>query len=264
MPMSDKEPVQGGLRLQAFLARAGVASRRASERIILEGRVTLNGAVVTALGTKVQPGDRVELDGKHLGPEERKRYVLLNKPPGYICAMSDPEGRPLAADLLRDDIPERVYNVGRLDQWSSGLVLFTNDGDLAAILVHPSGGVDKEYEFLADAPLEEAFFEGFRRGITIEGVFYKALSVERISPLEARVVLAEGKNREIRRLLEAFGRKALKLQRVRIGPLSIKGLAEGSFRELTAAEIDALYSYGGRARQGLPTPPESRSGPSRH
>jgi 23S rRNA pseudouridine2605 synthase len=224
--------------------------------------VSINGATVAELGTKVLPGDRVELDGRLLGPAERKRYLLLNKPPGYLCAMSDPEGRPLAVDLIRKEVSERVYNVGRLDQWSSGLVLFTNDGDLAAKLVHPSGGVDKEYEFLADAPLADEFFESFRRGVTIDGIYYKALSAERIGPNEARVVLAEGKNREIRRLLESHGRKALKLTRVRIGPLSIQGLAEGAFRELSAPEIDSLYSYGGRV-QGKAAPPAQGSGPPR-
>ncbi|HET7838795.1 MAG TPA: pseudouridine synthase [Rectinemataceae bacterium] len=262
MPTDDAG--QGSQRLQAYLAHAGVASRRASERIILEGRVKVNGSVVTELGTKVRPTDRIELDGKPLGAAERKRYILLNKPPGYLCAMSDPEGRALAVDLIRKEVSERVYNVGRLDQWSAGLVLFTNDGDLAAILVHPSGGVDKEYDIVADAPLDEGFFEGFRKGVTIDGVFYKALAVERTGPSEARVVLAEGKNREIRRLLEAFGRKALQLRRVRIGPLSIQGLQEGGFRELSPAEVEALYSYGGRARQGLPLPPDRSSGPPRH
>ncbi len=262
--MNEREPIQGAIRLQAFLAHAGVASRRACERIILDSRVAVNGKIVTELGTKVLPGDHVELDGRPLGPAERKRYILLNKPPGFICAMSDPEGRSLAVDLIRKDVPERVYNVGRLDQWSSGLVMFTNDGDLAAMLVHPSGGVDKEYEFTADAPLDDVFFDAFRRGVTIEGVFYKALSAERRSPTEARVVLAEGKNREIRRLLEAYGRKALVLRRIRIGPLVIAGIEEGSYRELSQSELDSLFSYGGRARQGLPLPSDPISGPPRH
>ncbi len=230
-----------GTRLQAFLAHAGVASRRASERIILEGRVAINGRTASELGVRVMPGDSVTLDGRRLGLEGRMRYILLNKPAGYISAMSDPEGRPLAVDLLKG-VEERVYNVGRLDQWSSGLLFFTNDGDLASLLVHPSGGIEKEYEVVADAPLGEDFFSGFGRGTSIGGVTYKALSIARTGPDSAKVVLLEGKNREIRRVLEYYGRRAKVLKRVRIGSLSIGDLAEGAFRELGEAEVESLRS----------------------
>jgi 23S rRNA pseudouridine2605 synthase len=235
-----------GIRLQAFLAHAGVASRRACEKIILDRRVTINGAVASELGVRVKSGDSVALDGRALKAEGRKRYILLNKPAGYISAMSDPEGRPLASELLAG-VAERVYNVGRLDQWSSGLLLFTNDGELAALLVHPSGGIEKEYEITADAPLEDDFFSGFRAGVEIDGIRYKASSLQRTGPDSARVVLIEGKNREIRRVLERFGRRAKVLRRVRIGALSIDGLAEGAFRELTETEVASLRAYGNAA-----------------
>lgn len=240
---SDGALPSDGVRLQAFLAHAGVASRRACEKIILDRRVSINGAVAAELGVRVKPGDQVALDGRPLKPEGRKRYILLNKPAGYISAMSDPEGRPLASELLKG-IAERVYNVGRLDQWSSGLLLFTNDGDLAAVLVHPSGGIEKEYEITADAALGEDFFRGFRDGLTVDGVAYRASSLERTGPCSARVTLVEGKNREIRRVLESFGRKAKVLRRVKIGPLSIAGLAEGAYRELSEAEVEVLRAYG--------------------
>jgi 23S rRNA pseudouridine2605 synthase len=236
-----------GKRLQAFLAHAGVASRRASERIILEGRVAINGQVAAELGVRVKPGDSVTLDGRRLGQESRKRYILLNKPAGYISAMSDPEGRPLAAELLKG-VEERVYNVGRLDQWSSGLLFFTNDGDLAALLVHPSGGIEKEYEILSDAPLGDDFFKGFAKGVEIDGIVYKAFSLERTGPASAKVVLLEGKNREIRRVLERFGRRAKVLRRIRIGSMTIGDLPEGSFRELTELELESLRSYGRKDR----------------
>jgi 23S rRNA pseudouridine2605 synthase len=236
-----------GIRLQAFLAHAGVASRRASERIILEGRVAINGKVSSELGVRVKPGDSVTMDGRRLGPEGRKRYILLNKPAGYISAMSDPEGRPLAAELLKG-VEERVYNVGRLDQWSSGLLFFTNDGDLAAQLVHPSGGIEKEYEVVADAALGDEFFTGFREGVEIEGIEYKAMSLERTGPDSARIILLEGKNREIRRVLERFGRKAKALRRVRIGCMAIGELREGSFRELSDFEVESLRAYGRKDR----------------
>jgi len=231
------------IRLQAYLAHAGVASRRAAERIILDGRVAVNGAVVRELGTKVLPGDRVELDGRPVSAEERTRYILLNKPAGYLCSMSDPEGRPLAADLLKGRVPERVYNVGRLDQWSSGLLLFTNDGELASRLIHPSGGIDKEYEFLADGPIEDEFFASFARGLTVDGVRYTAASAERTGPCSGKIVLVEGKNREIRRVLEAAGRRVKVLRRVRIGPLRLGELGEGEFRDLSRVEIEALKNY---------------------
>jgi 23S rRNA pseudouridine2605 synthase len=195
--------------------------------------------VASELGVRVQLGDIVTLDGRQLESESQKRYILLNKPIGYLSAMSDSRGRPLASELL-NGVNERVYNVGRLDQWSSGLLFFTNDGDLASRLVHPSGMVEKEYEISADAPLEEDFFLSFRSGITIEGILYRAFSLERTGPDSARVVLIEGKNREIRRVLEHFGRKAKILRRVRIGSLTIRGIAEGAFRELTASEVIAL------------------------
>ncbi len=239
-------------RLQVYLARCGIASRRACEKIILEGRVCIDGSVVSRLGSRVPPGSRVTVDGVPVAPVSRMRYILLNKPPGYLSAMADPEGRPLAYDLIKNSVAERVYNVGRLDQWSSGLLIFTNDGELAKILVHPSGGIEKEYEVIADAPLPDAFFSDFRRGTSIDGVVYRAREARRTGSASARIVLIEGKNREIRRFLEHYGLRARLLKRIRIGSVSIENLAEGSFRELTEAEVASLKSnvpfHGGRSR----------------
>lgn len=220
-----------------------MASRRASEELILAGRVSVNGKVVQELGSRARLEDEVRLDGKLLSLEERKRYILLHKPRGYLSSMSDPQGRPLAIDLLKPAIPERVYNVGRLDEWSSGLLLFTNDGELAARLGHPSGGIDKEYLVSTDLDIPEAFFSEFRAGLSIEGERYAALRAERLGPRQARVVLLEGKNREIRRVLERFGLKALKLCRVRLGPLELGSLEPGRFRELEPRELEALKQY---------------------
>jgi 23S rRNA pseudouridine2605 synthase len=236
-----------GTRLQAFLAHAGVASRRACERIILDRRVAINGQIASELGVRVQPSDTVSLDGRRVGLEGRKRYIALNKPAGYISAMSDPEGRPLAVELLKG-VEERVYNIGRLDQWSSGLLLFTNDGDMAALLVHPSGGIEKEYLIIADAPLGDEFFADFRDGIKIDGITYRASTLERKGPDSARAVLLEGKNREIRRVLERYGRRAKILKRVRIGNIVLGNLAEGTFRELSEIEVDDLQSFGRESR----------------
>lgn len=220
-----------------------MASRRASEDIILSGRVSVNGEVVTELGRKARLDDEVCLDGKRLVLEANKRYLLLNKPSGYISAMSDPEGRHLAVELLKPYVTERVYNVGRLDEWSSGLLIFTNDGELAALLGHPSGGVDKEYEVVASVDIPDAFFTEFKAGLVIDGERYVALEAERKGPKGARIVLLEGKNREIRRVLDHFDLRARSLRRTRIGPLRLEDLPEGRFRELSPREIDELKNY---------------------
>lgn len=229
-------------RLQAYLASCGLGSRRACERFIVEHRVHVDGRQAV-LGESVLPGQEVRLDGKVVRPQERLRYIALNKPPGFVVSMSDERGRPVAASLLGGRVPERVYNVGRLDQWSKGLLLFTNDGDLTAWLVHPSGGMDKEYEIITDLPIPARLAEEFEAGIEIEGVRYRAESARLEGPKALRVILVEGKNREIRRVLEFYGLRALSLTRVRIGPVSLGGLAEGSWRDLEEVEVTALREY---------------------
>lgn len=228
-----------GLRLQAYLAACGLGSRRHCETLITEGRVTVDGAR-PELGSRVPEGAEVRVDGAPVRPQERLRYILLNKPAGYLCSMADPEGRKLAVDLLKPAVPERVYHVGRLDQWSSGLILFTNDGALAAKLGHPSGGTEKEYEVVADTALPDDFSEAFTRGVTVEGQIYRALAVIRTGERTARITLVEGRNREIRRVLAHWNIRALSLRRIRIGSLQLDNLAEGAWRDLTAEEIDAL------------------------
>lgn len=228
------------LRLQVFLAHAGVASRRASEKIILDGRVSVNGKVVTELGTKVGAGDTVQLDGKDIRAEETKRYVLLNKPQGYVCSMSDEKGRPIAADLLREKYSERLYNVGRLDMFSTGLIIFTNDGDFAARLSHPSAEIEKEYVVETSLPLPRDLASRFERGIRIDGVFYKAKSARELNSHRMAVVLVEGKNREIRRVFESEEIGIRRLTRVRIGSININEMAPGEFRNLTEEEVAGL------------------------
>ncbi len=239
---TDK-PEGGPVRLQVLLAKAGVASRRASEAIILAGRVSVNGRIVTELGAKASSEDDVRLDGNPIIPESSMRYLMLNKPAGCLCSMSDPEGRKLAVDLLRPAVRERVYNVGRLDEWSCGLLLFTNDGNLAALLGHPSGGIDKEYEVKTSTAIPDEFFPAFRAGIVIDGENYKALKAERTGPDGARIVLLEGKNREIRRVLDYYNLRARNLRRVRLGPLLLGSLPEGQFRDLSPEEVSSLRNY---------------------
>ncbi len=235
------------IRLQAYLASCGLGSRRFCEKLIQEGRVRVNGAVA-ALGDSAVAGDEVRLDGRTVAPQTRLRYIALNKPPGFVTSMSDERGRPIAASLLGKSVEERVYNVGRLDQWSSGLIFFTNDGDFTALLVHPSGRIDKEYLVETDLPIPASFAAEFGAGLVVDGVAYRAESVRIVAERQMRIVLVEGKNREIRRVLEHYGLRALSLRRARVGPIELGGLTEGSFRELTPAEVKALRDYSTRKR----------------
>ena len=224
------------MRLQVYLAHAGVASRRTCEKIIAEGRVSVNGITVTGMGSKVCEGDAVFLDGKPVYLEARKCYVLLNKPAGFVCTLSDEKGRPTAASLLKEAYHERLYNIGRLDMFSSGALLFTNDGDFSAKIEHPSAQIEKEYviETTQDFPYE--MLTRFERGIRVDGIFYKCRSAAAVNRRKMRIVLVEGKNREIRRVLEYFDCTIKRLVRVRIGSLELGTLKPGAFRDLTAQE----------------------------
>jgi 23S rRNA pseudouridine2605 synthase len=228
------------VRLQVYLAHAGVASRRASEALIADGRVRVNGEVVTVLGEKVRLTDDVRLDGLPVKIESRFRYIALNKPPEYLCSSSDPQGRRLALDLLDTGGGERLYNVGRLDYRSSGLVLFTNDGEFTAQIGHPRAGIEKEYLVEASGSIPDEFLDAFRAGITIEGTRYQANRIERMGRKALRVVLIEGKNREIRRVFSHFHLHPMRLHRIRIGPVLLGELGEGASRSLTAEELDML------------------------
>jgi 23S rRNA pseudouridine2605 synthase len=243
------------MRLQVFLAHAGIASRRACEQIIAAGRVTVNGAAVTEPGTKVGPGDSVLVDGAAVAPEATKRYILLNKPVGAVCTLSDEKGRMTAADILSARFSERLYNVGRLDMYSSGLIIFTNDGDFAAAVSHPSSLIEKEYIVETSLAMPRALCASYQKGIRVDNVFYKALRAEEINPRKARIVLIEGKNREIRRVFAHFECAIKHLSRVRIGSVEAGNLREGDFRELTPAEISSLTSSSSRSPRKIPSSP---------
>jgi len=227
------------IRLQVYLSHAGIASRRAAEDIIAAGRVSVNGVIITTQGTKVEEGDIILLDGKPVELESRKLYFALNKPPGYICSSSDPQERPLALSLL-PSVKERLYNVGRLDYLSCGLIFFTNDGDFAGRLGHPSSELEKEYNVEATGIIPDTVVEAFNNGITIEDVFYKAKIAEKTGRKSLRIVLVEGKNREIRRVFSHFHLHPSLLRRVRIGNVLLGNLQEGSSRPLTVNEIKGL------------------------
>lgn len=234
---SDKKEIW---RLQHYMALCGVASRRASEAIILQGRVAVNGVVVMELGTKVSGQDTVTVDGNVLVREHTKRYVVLNKPAGYVCSLSDEKGRPVAADLLKPLYTERLYNVGRLDMFSTGLILFTNDGDFAATLSHPSAELEKEYIVDTSLPVPRFLADDFMRGLRVDGVFYRCKEAVELNSHRMRIVLVEGKNREIRRVFEAYQLGIKHLMRIRIGCVGVDDLQYGESRDLSSAEVQTL------------------------
>lgn len=226
------------IRLQLYMARCGVASRRASEKLIEGGSVMVNGRVVTELGTRVGPGDDVRVDGRRIAPESTHVYVALHKPPRYLCSSSDPQGRPLAVDLLAGSFAERLFSVGRLDFLSSGLILFTNDGEFAGAVSHPSARVEKEYQVDAQYPVPEELLLRYAQGITVDGEHYRLERYEYRNPRSVRLTLVEGKNREIRRVFSSWRIGVKRIHRVRVGIVTLRGIPLGQYRPLTRKEID--------------------------
>ena len=241
--MSEKDEDKNQ-RLHVYIAHCGVCSRRTAERLITDGRVTVNGQTFAVLGSKVSAGDAVAVDGVPLAEESALRYLLLNKPAGFICSASDPQGRRLASELLPSTLKERLYNVGRLDFQSSGAIIYTNDGGFAARVGHPSSCIEKEYLIRASRVIADEVFEEFCRGVSVEGKVYRAERIERVGDDAAMIVLIEGNNREIRRVFSFFHLHLLELRRVRIGTVELGNLPEGQCRTLSAAEIISLMKGG--------------------
>lgn len=239
---TDGKSAEDKIRLQVFLSRSGVASRRASEKIILDGRVKVNGETVSELGTKVSFSDEILVDGKKISLEEEKRYVLLNKPAGYVCSLSDEKDRPVASEFLKEKYKERLYNVGRLDMFSEGLIIFTNDGEFAKILSHPSSQLEKEYIVETRLPLPRDLAKSFEKGVRVDGIFYKCKRAEDVNARKMKIVLIEGKNREIRNVFASRGIGIKRLLRVRIGNIGITGLKSGEIRELSSEEVKGLLN----------------------
>jgi 23S rRNA pseudouridine2605 synthase len=242
-------------RLQKLLSAAGIASRRAAEDLIRQGRVSVNGVTVTELGTKADPvGDVVRVDGRRVKGSERLRYLLLNKPRGYVTTRRDPQRRPTVMDLL-PGVREYVYPVGRLDYDSEGVVLLTNDGDLAARLTHPRHEVDRTYKVTVAGVPDAAAIDRLERGVPLDG--------RRTAPADVRLVhgerdrhaktavlvmtIREGRNRQVRRMCEAVGHPVQRLTRTAFGPLTDKGLPTGRVRELRPEEVKALKKAAGQA-----------------
>lgn len=262
-------------RLQKILSTAGVASRRAAETLIAQGRVSVNGRTVTEPGTKADPADDIRVDGRRVKAAPAMRYLLVHKPRGYVTTRKDPQRRPTVMDLLAG-VREYVYPVGRLDYDSEGLLLVTNDGDLAAALTHPRHEVEREYRAVVAGVPDARALERLARGVVLDGRRTAPASVRLVpgrdrepSTSVLQLTIREGRNRQVRRMCEAVGHPVRRLTRVRIGPLRDDALGPGEVRPLTAGEVEALRNAvaasaatgrrpGGRhRREGLPGQPSA-------
>lgn len=237
------------IRLNKFLSQAGVASRREADRIIAEGRVAVNGKAVEDLGHKIDgQKDMVEVDGKRVKREERFVYLMLNKPPGFLVSLKDPFGRPTIRNLL-PPLKKRIFPVGRLDYDSQGLLLFTNDGELAYRLTHPHFKIKKVYLIKVKGEPDPSKFSKLEKGISLNG---KKTAPAKIIPLSVlskraliRIEIYEGRKREIRRMFEAIGHRVLGLQRIKFDGLALGKLKKGQWRYLTQKEIVRLRNQSG-------------------
>ena len=232
------------IRLQKYLAMCGIASRRAAEKIILEGRVAVNGEIITEMGVQVdENSDTVTVDGRIIHPEEEKHYIAYNKPVGEVTTVSDPEGRVTVMDKFLD-YPVRLFPVGRLDYDSEGLLLLTNDGDMMNRVLHPSHEVIKTYWTKVSNHVSQEEIRALRKGVMVDGKLTSPASVRLIRENTFDTVLLigihEGRNRQVRKMAEAIGHKVVSLRRVGFGPVSLGDLPTGMWRPLTKEEISRL------------------------
>jgi pseudouridine synthase len=245
------------IRLQKIISAAGIASRRAAEKLIEEGRVTVNGRTVTELGTRADPdADDIRVDERRVKAAQRHRYYLLNKPRGYVTTRSDPEHRPTVLDLLKG-VREYVYPVGRLDFDSEGLLILTNDGDLAATLTHPRHEVERVYEAEVLGVPDAHDLARLRQGIVIDKRRTSPAQVDLVTDRRTagdtsllRVTIHEGRTRQVRKMGDAIGHPVRSLRRVRIGPIADRHLRAGAYRELTPDEVRKLKHAGRSSRSG--------------
>lgn len=237
------------MRIQKFLSETGTVSRREAERLIAEGKVSVNGKVVKELWTQIDPEkDKVKLDNRPIKKED-SLYILLFKPTGYISTLKDERGRPAISDLIKD-IPMRVFPAGRLDFNTDGLLFLTNDGDTAQMISHPRYGLEKTYLAKVSKIPNKAVLDGLREGIKLSEGKTLPAKVKMVSTLKnscyLEIIIKEGKKRQIRRMLEAVGHPVRKLRRVKIGFLSLQGLEPGEYRFLTLPEIKRLKKKVGK------------------
>jgi 23S rRNA pseudouridine2605 synthase len=232
------------MRLQKFLAHAGVASRRMAENYIKQGRVAVNNKIITDMGVVVTNADKVTVDGNLVECKEEKIYIMLHKPTGYVSSAKDQFGRQTVLDLV-SDISSRLYPVGRLDYDTSGLILLTNDGDFTYRLTHPKHEIQKVYEALISGVPQDIEMKMFENGLKIEDYTTSPakIHIKKIIGNKAlvHITIHEGKNRQVRKMCEAIGHNVLTLKRISIGPIALGDLPEGKWRKLTASELKSLF-----------------------
>ena len=250
------------VRINRYLSQAGFGSRRKVEELVVHRRVQVDGETVTDLSTRVDNDQTVRVDGKVVHPARTPVVFALNKPVRVLVSESDPEGRPLAIDLVRPLYSGRLFSVGRLDFLSSGLLLFTNDGELAQELMRPASAVEREYVVETSDPISDEVLESFSHGVAIEGVQYRVARYRRHTARRVSLVLEEGKNREIRRVFAHFRLKVRRIYRNRYGPISLGRIPDGEARQLTANEVERLRAAAAstkapKARRRSPTSPRA-------
>ena len=234
------------VRLQKFLANSGICSRRAAEKLIVDGKISVNGIVVTELGTKVQPEkDIIEYNGKKVNVQEKRVYILLNKPIGYVTTVKEQFGRPTVMDLIKD-VGVNVVPVGRLDMYTSGAIILTNDGDFVYTVTHPKNEIEKTYNATVKGIFTNEDAKKIENGVKIEDYVsgkakVKILKIDETKNISrVQITIHEGKNREVRKMCESVGKSVISLHRTRIGNVNVKDLKLGTWRFLKEAEIDEL------------------------
>lgn len=234
------------IRLQKFLANSGICSRRAAEKLIIDGKISVNGIVVTELGTKVQPEkDIIEYNGKKVNVQEKRVYILLNKPIGYVTTVKEQFGRPTVMDLIKD-VGVNVVPVGRLDMYTSGAIILTNDGDFVYTVTHPKNEIEKTYNATVKGIFTNEDAKKIENGVKIEDYVsgkakVKILKIDETKNISrVQITIHEGKNREVRKMCESVGKPVISLHRTRIGNVNVKDLKLGTWRFLKEAEINEL------------------------
>ncbi|MBE5730609.1 MAG: rRNA pseudouridine synthase [Clostridiales bacterium] len=231
------------MRINKYLAECGLASRRKCEAFVTEGRVKVNGKLVTSLATEVDSRDTVTVDGEKVQPIKKHVYLIMNKPKGYVCTASDEFGRKTVLDLIKDK-KERIFPVGRLDYDTEGLLLLTTDGDLANRLTHPRNEITKTYSAKVEGEVDEELIERLRGGVILDGVKTKKCKIKLVEFKDGlsrfEVVISEGRNRQVRRMFESINKEVVFLKRVAIGDLKLSGLNRGEYRALTPEEVNYL------------------------
>lgn len=231
------------MRINKYIAASGVASRRKADELVAAGKVKVNNIVLTEPGYDVKPGDKVSVEGKNIHVSEKKIYIALNKPLGYVTTVSDEQGRPTVMDLITD-IEERIFPVGRLDYNTSGLLILTNDGDFSQKVSHPGKGVGKTYRAKVQGIISREKLFRLRRGVDIGGFITSPAKAEIVKELPKQTVVEitiyEGKNRQVRKMFKAIGNPVIELERIAIGDVKLGRLTTGGYRKLTAKEVESL------------------------